>query len=167
MASEAPWVAIARRKQAERQSRIPKAWRLSSPSSADGPDVRSIPRTSGILTPAELSITEHYDATALADAILSRKVTAEQVIIAFCKRAAIAQQVCNCLTEIFFEDAIERAKFLDKEYKKTGKAVGPLHGVPISLKDTFKVKGYDASIGIASLAENPAKENSLLVDIIL
>ena len=39
--------------------------------------------------------------------------------------------------------------------------------MPISLKDTFKVKGYDASIGIASLALNPAKENSLLVDILL
>jgi amidase len=167
MASEAPWVAIARRKQAERQSRIPKAWLLSSPPPPDVLDVRSIPRTSGILTPAELSITEKYDATAIADAIRSRKVTAEQVTIAFCKRAAIAQQVCNCLTEIFFEDAIERAKFLDKEYKRTGKTVGPLQGVPVSLKDTFKVKGYDASIGIASLAANPAKENSLLVDILL
>jgi amidase len=167
MAPEAPWVAIARRKQAERQSRIPKAWLLSSLPPPDVNDVRSLPRTSGILTPAELSITESYDATALADAIRSRKVTAEQVTIAFCKRAAIAQQVCNCLTEIFFEDAIERAKFLDQAYERTGKTVGPLHGVPISLKDTFKVKGYDASIGIASLAENPAKENSLLVDILL
>lgn len=45
--------------------------------------------------------------------------------------------------------------------------MGPLHGVPISLKDTFKVKGYDASIGIASLAGNAAKENALLVDILL
>jgi amidase len=167
MASEALWVAIARRKQAERQARIPKAWLLSSSPPPDALDVRSIPGSSGILTPAELAITENYDATALADAIRSRRVTAEQVTIAFCKRAAIAQQVCNCLTEIFFEDAIERAKFLDKEYKRTGKTVGPLHGVPVSLKDSFKVKGYDASIGIASLAENPAKENSLLVDILL
>ena len=66
-----------------------------------------------------------------------------------------------------FADAILRAKSLDQDFKRTGKTLGPLHGVPISLKDTFKVKGYDASIGIASLAENPAKENSLLVDILL
>lgn len=45
--------------------------------------------------------------------------------------------------------------------------MGPLHGVPISLKDTFKVKGYDASIGIAALVGKPAKDNSLLVDILL
>jgi amidase len=161
------WQAIAQRKQAERKSRIPKEWLLSSLPSSDVLDLRSIPRTCGILTPKELQITENHDATSLAQTIRSRTLTAEAVTIAFCKRAAIAQQVCNCLTEIFFSDAIARARYLDREYLTTGKTLGPLHGVPISLKDTFKVKGYDASIGIASLAENPAKENSLLVDILL
>jgi amidase len=167
MATEASWKPIARRKQAERESRIPKEWRLSSPPSSSTLDVRSIPRTSGILSSKELEITETYDATSLAQAIRSGNLTAEQVAIAFCKRAAIAQQVCNCLTEIFFDDAIARAKCLDQEYKKTGKTVGPLHGMPISLKDMFKVKGYDSSIGIASLAENPSTENSALADILL
>jgi len=167
MATEAPYKSVARRKQAERQSRIPKQWLLSSLPSQTTLDVRSIPRTCGVLTSQEIEITENYDATSLAQAIRSRALTAEVVTVAFCKRAAIAQQVCNCLTEIFFLDAIERAKFLDAEYSKTGKVLGPLHGVPVSLKDTFKVKGYDASIGIACLAENPATENSLLVDILL
>lgn len=39
--------------------------------------------------------------------------------------------------------------------------------MPVSLKDMFRVKGYDASIGIASLAEKPCMENSALVDILL
>jgi amidase len=42
-----------------------------------------------------------------------------------------------------------------------------LHGVPVSLKDTFKVRGYDASIGIAALCFKPATENSVLVDVLL
>jgi len=123
MATKAPWKAIAERKQAERQSRIPSAWLLKTPPSTSTLDVRYVPQASGILTSDELYITEKYDATSLAEAIRSRAHTAEEVAIAFCKRAAIAQQVCNCLTEIFFEDAIERAKFLDKEFERTGKTL--------------------------------------------
>ncbi|KAK0128390.1 hypothetical protein ONS95_000360 [Cadophora gregata] len=167
MSSEAPWKAIAQRKRAELRSRIPPSWLLKSLPSADVLDVRTIPRSCGILTSHELSITSSNDATSLAEAIRARSLTAEEVTIAFCKRAAIAQQVCNCLTEIFFDEAIARARFLDGEYKRTGKPLGPLHGVPISLKDTFKVKGYDACIGFASLVGKPAAENSLLVDILL
>lgn len=166
MASEAPWKHVARRKKTERHSRIPSAWLLKSLPPPEVLDVRSIPRTCGVLTDEEISITENHDATSLAEALRSRSLSAEQVAIAFCKRAAIAQQLCNCLTEIFFEDAIERAKTLDREYDRTGKTVGPLHGVPISLKDSFNIKGYDASIGIASLVGKPAMENSLLVDIL-
>lgn len=161
------WQQISHRKQKARQSLIPTPWLLSSPPAPSVLNVLSIPRTSGILTPSELSITESYDAVSLSSALRSHELTALEVTIAFCKRAAIAQQVCNCLTEIFFSDAIARAKWLDAEFARTGKAIGPLHGVPVSLKDTFKVKGYDACIGIASLAENPAEENSLLVDILL
>ena len=35
------------------------------------------------------------------------------------------------------------------------------------MKDTFKIKGYDASIGLAALAFKPATENSVLVDVLL
>jgi Asp-tRNA(Asn)/Glu-tRNA(Gln) amidotransferase A subunit family amidase len=167
MTTDPPWKAIAQRKQSERLSRIPKEWLLPSLPPASVHDVRSIPRRSGILTAQELAITEDYDATSLASAIRARSLTAEAVARAFCKRAAIAQQLCNCLTEIFFTEALAHARELDREYAQTGRTRGPLHGVPVSLKDTFRVKGYDASIGIASLAEQPARENALLVDILL
>ena len=53
----------------------------------------------------------------------------------------------NCLHEIFFDQAISRAEELDAYYKANGKTVGPLHGVPVSLKDQFHVKGNDTSMG--------------------
>jgi hypothetical protein len=37
--------------------------------------------------------------------------------------------VTNCLTEIFFDQALERARYLDKYLIEKGKPVGPLHGV--------------------------------------
>ena len=36
--------------------------------------------------------------------------------------------------------ALARAKELDDYYAKNKKTVGPLHGLPISLKDQFRIK---------------------------
>jgi amidase len=46
-----------------------------------------------------------------------------------------AQEQSNILTEILFEDAMRRAKELDEELERTGEVRGPLHGVPVSLKE--------------------------------
>ncbi|KAI9802130.1 MAG: hypothetical protein M1833_002051 [Piccolia ochrophora] len=162
-----PYVDIAARKQAERESRIPEAWRIPSAPNADVLDVLDVPRSCGVLNARDLEITERYDAVGLAEGIKHGTLGEREVVEAFCKRAAVAHQVTNCLTEIFFDDALRRADWLAAELSRTGKPIGPLHGVPISLKDTFKVKDYDASIGIASLAFKPATENSVLVDLLL
>src|SRR6267154_4774164 len=49
----------------------------------------------------------------------------------------------NCLTEIFVDRALERAAWLDEQLKSTGKIVGPLHGLPVSLKDQIRIKGLE------------------------
>jgi Asp-tRNA(Asn)/Glu-tRNA(Gln) amidotransferase A subunit family amidase len=59
-------------------------------------------------------------------------------------------------------EAIETAKEQDAYQASTGKTLGPLHGVPFTLKDTYAVKGYDSSIGISSLANTPAATSSVL-----
>ncbi|KAK5131465.1 hypothetical protein LTR08_000929 [Meristemomyces frigidus] len=164
------WRDIAARKQKERTERIPKAWLLQSAASspkAKGTTILNVPRECGILTTEEIRITEEYDATALSRELASGKLRSVDVVTAFCKRAAIAQQLTNCLTEIFFDAAIVRARELDEHFTKTGKPKGALHGLPISIKDTFKVKSYDASIGIASLCFKPATTNSALVEVLI
>lgn len=138
------WQSIAARKQKERDSRIPPAWRLHG-----SPDcsLLDIPRQSGILTDLELRITEQYDATGLLAELAKGTLKSEQVVQAFCKRAAIAHQVTNCLTEILFREAIQRAQELDRIFEKTGKLTGPLHGLPISLKDVSVKDGRHSMSG--------------------
>lgn len=73
----------------------------------------------------------------------------------------------SCLTEIFFEKAQERAKHLDALRAK-GEVIGPLHGLPISLKDSFQVRDTDATLGFIAYLENgPSQENSYMVDTLL
>jgi amidase len=65
-----------------------------------------------------------------------------------------------------FPEAQERAKYLD-DLKAQGKSAGPLHGLPISIKDLFHVKGTHASIGMISFLDEKSTDNSPLVDILL
>lgn len=50
------------------------------------------------------------------------------------------------MLEIGFDLALRRAEELDKYFKKTGKLVGPLHGLPLTLKDQFHIKGLGTSM---------------------
>ncbi|KAH8892817.1 amidase [Thozetella sp. PMI_491] len=113
-------------------------------------DVTAIPRECGILTAEEIAITEEYDATALAQAIASRKLTAVAVATAFAKRAALASQLTCCLTEWFMDEAVERARALDEYLERTGTVVGPLHGVPVSIKQHIRIAGHWSAYGYVS-----------------
>lgn len=72
----------------------------------------------------------------------------------------------NCLTDAFFDEAIESAKALDEQLNRTGQLKGPFHGLPISLKDNFNIKGKDSSVGFSSLVNDPAGYNATLVDVL-
>ena len=104
------------------------------------------------LTPEEISITESK-AVDIVNNIKSQTWTSLEVTLAFCHRASIAHQLTNCLTEIFFDEAIKRAKELDHYQLVSpggGKLAGPFHGLPISLKDNFNVKGHGTTLGMVN-----------------
>ncbi|CBX95787.1 hypothetical protein LEMA_P029390.1 [Plenodomus lingam JN3] len=69
-------------------------------------------------------------------------------------------------TEILFDHAIKQAKELDEYHAKSGRLIGPLHGVPITLKDQFNVKGYDSTLSYVGRAFKPAAHGSLIVSIL-
>lgn len=62
-----------------------------------------------------------------------------------------------------FDEAMARAKALDEHFSRTGKTVGPLHGLPISLKDNFNIAGKPTSVGFCTWALEPAEVDSTLV----
>ncbi|KAK7215767.1 hypothetical protein V2G26_003770 [Clonostachys chloroleuca] len=117
-------------------------------------DVSGIPASCGILSKDEIEITENYDAVGLVSALAKQQYTAVAVTTAFCKRAIIAHQLTCCLTSWFMDEAIEQARELDDYMAKNGKPIGPLHGLPISIKehiairDTSSSHGYFGGIGM-------------------
>jgi amidase len=147
---------------------IPEDWRLPSTLltkategslKPDDPDVLAC----GILSALDQEITSILDVDALLGALAQGTYSAVQVTTAFCKRAAIAHQCTSCLTCFFPLKALQRAAELDA----AGASKGPLHGLPVSLKDIYDVVDQPSTIGLVSWLPNVAKSNSTVADAIL
>lgn len=160
---------IAKEKRAARDSKFIKEWLLEPDQlpNSDCKDVLAWPVTSGYLSSKEIEITESDFAT-LKQHIKSRTWTAYEITSAFCHRASIAHQLVNCLSEVFFEKGLARARELDEIYARTGNLTGPLHGLPFSLKDNFNVKGEATTIGFVGFSFEPVEfeQDSCLVSIL-
>lgn len=168
----ADWKSAVAAKRQELYKSIPPAYRLPpalTDRAAKGtlkpedPDVLQC----GILTDLDLEITNLIDAAALVSSICRGKYTSVQVTEAFCKRASIAQQCTNCLSAIFYDAAMQRARELDDHLARTGKPVGILHGLPVSVKDVFNVEGQATTGGLVSWLPNIAQNNATVAHSII
>lgn len=65
--------------------------------------------------------------------------------------------------EFFPEQALAQAKELDAYYNEHKKPSGPLHGLPISLKDQFRIKDLETSMGYVGWVGKYDTEDSVLV----
>ncbi|RUP46040.1 amidase signature domain-containing protein [Jimgerdemannia flammicorona] len=116
--------------------------------------------------------TTHHEIVAAPVSEILRRVheartwTSRQIITAFAKQALIAHAETNCLTEVFASQAISHAAELDLEMGRRDEPVGPLHGVPVSLKDTFNVFGVDSTLGYSGWVGRPAGKDSVIVSLL-
>lgn len=85
------WESIASSCQRQVLDAIPTKWRLSTPLDPAVTDVREVPKSCGLLTAEQLSITEQT-ATELIFQLHKGTLTSVQVTEAFCARAAVAHQ---------------------------------------------------------------------------
>ncbi|KAJ5390505.1 Acetamidase [Penicillium cataractarum] len=157
------WEELAADKRNRINESIPEEWRIKDPPADDS--VFEFPAKSGLISDQEISITES-SATDLVKQLAQGKLKAVDVTIAFCKRAALAHQLVNCCLEFFPEMAIAQAKELDAYFEEHKKPVGPLHGLPISLKDQLRVKGLETSMGYVSWLGKYDTTESVLVTLL-
>ncbi|KAL1306190.1 hypothetical protein AAFC00_004292 [Neodothiora populina] len=157
------WEEVAADKRARIAKSIPSVWKIDTSSLSD--NVMDVPEKCGLLSSEELAIT-NSTAVELVEKMATGKLKSVDVTTAFCKRAAVAQQVTNCALEFFPEMALKQAKELDDFYEKNGKTVGPLHGLPISLKDQLRVKDLECSMGYVAWIGKYDEKDSVLTSLL-
>jgi aspartyl-tRNA(Asn)/glutamyl-tRNA(Gln) amidotransferase subunit A len=101
----------------------------------------------------------YLSAAELAALIRTRKISAVEVMRATLDRADKAQSILNCFITICREDALRDAAQADAALAR-GDAIGPLHGVPLHVKDLVNTTGVRTTFGSLMHEHNvPAKDS--------
>jgi aspartyl-tRNA(Asn)/glutamyl-tRNA(Gln) amidotransferase subunit A len=99
--------------------------------------------------------------TELAAAISSRKLSPVEVTDAFLARITAQDQQLHAYIDVYADDARLAAEAADKAIR-SGHAVGPLHGVPIALKDLIDLEGRVTTGGSAAWRERRSPATATL-----
>src|SRR5277367_6294753 len=107
---------------------------------------------------AQNSVTPfHLDEATISDvhaAYKSGALTSVKLVQLYLERIQACDQAGPKLNIVIFLNprALDEAAALDEQFRKTGKFVGPLHGIPVLLKDNINTNDMPTTGGSLSLA---------------
>ncbi|CAE7674946.1 faah-1 [Symbiodinium pilosum] len=90
------------------------------------------------------------DIEELAAAIRDRRFSAQSVLHAYRARAEAVHQACNAVA-FWLPTAEQEARKADEHLQRTGAVLGPLHGIPFTVKDHVAVAGTPITLGMRTL----------------
>jgi aspartyl-tRNA(Asn)/glutamyl-tRNA(Gln) amidotransferase subunit A len=111
----------------------------------------------------ELQNQETWTISRVAPLIHKGKLSPMELTEAFLRRISHLQPKLNAFITITAELARKQARQAEREIMK-GKYRGPLHGIPITLKDLFYTAGIRTTAGSKILRSFIPKENAAVVD---
>ncbi|MEG1641534.1 MAG: amidase family protein [Synergistaceae bacterium] len=90
---------------------------------------------------------------AVHEAIKKKELTCKELVQFYLDRIEKYDKQGPCLNAVIYINpkALEEAEKLDELYEKTGQLTGPLHGIPVLLKDNFDTDDMPTTAGSASL----------------
>lgn len=105
----------------------------------------------------------HYaDATTLAASIASRQVSSREVVQAHLDRIAEVNPAINAIVTLLADDALRAADAADAAVRADA-PLGPLHGVPFTVKDCLDTSGVLTQHGSTIFAGNVPERDATAV----
>lgn len=101
-------------------------------------------------------------ASEIAQRIRDGQLTAAQAVEAHIQRIEAVNPQLNAVVFKLYDEARAQAKAADAAQAR-GEPLGPLHGVPITIKDQFLVQGTPSTWGLPSQAQHRAEADGPLV----
>ena len=103
------------------------------------------------------------DAAEIASRIARRKVSPVEVVDAALARLEATEAALNAFVAID-SDGARRAARVAEDAVMRGDTLGPLHGVPVSVKDLIDVAGLPARYGSLTMKDNVARADAPSVE---
>ena len=101
----------------------------------------------------------YENAHSLISKIKNKEASCVEILDAFLKRVEEVNPKINAVVALDAERALEKARKSDEQVFK-GEKLGPLHGLPMTIKDAFEVEGIVSTGGNPQWQENIPKRNA-------
>ena len=103
-----------------------------------------------------------WSASALVNAIQDKTLSSREVVQAHLDRMDAINGAVNAVTAVLAEEALAAADRADRRVA-SGDPVGPLHGLPITVKENIDVEGSATTQGVVSLRHSIAERDAPVI----
>ena len=100
-----------------------------------------------------------HSATDLAEVVSTGRVSSRDCVESVVERVRATNGSINAIVDDLGEDALRQADEHDRVLKSSG-PIGPLHGIPVTLKENVDQKGCATPNGVAAMANLIAPDDS-------
>src|SRR5438270_11893297 len=104
----------------------------------------------------------YTSATSLAQAIRDKRVSSQEVVEAYIHRIEAVNPQLNAVVQLTADSALAQARQADVALAR-GEINGPLHGVPITIKDSFDTMGVISTAGTKGRASYVPQQDATAV----
>jgi amidase len=95
-----------------------------------------------------------FSAVRQAALIRNREVSSKELIRAHLDQISAVNPAINAVVEVLADQALDQAAIADEALSQ-GREIGPLHGVPFSVKDSIEIEGLCCTAGTVGRAAAP------------